>query len=428
MYQIFADDTLIYDSTLEDFKIGKGSVELEVDKSGSCVFSLYPGHFFYDKFVRLKTVITVYKFGRIIFRGRVLNDETNYWNNKVITCEGERGFLQDSFIRPYTFSGTPEALFEKFIVEHNAQVDKFKRFKVGQVTVKDPNGYIARSNSGYNTAYDNLNSRLIEDSLGGHFVITHDEDGDQTPTLNYLADFTHKASQVVEFGANLKNYTRTVNAENVATAIIPLGHEVDDGNDETENPRLTIASVNGGKDYVYSPEAVEERGWIFAVVEWDDVTEPENLKKKAEAYLEELVQQSITIELNAIDLHLLDKNIESFSLGDYVRVISPPHNLDMTLLCSKQTFDLLRPDNDVLVLGRTFSTLTDATNDSIHRQLTRYSGAATAAVNKQAAVIRDLEKRIVVLESAGVSSVYLNDAEGKRLISADGFILKARNI
>lgn len=407
MYQIFADDTLIYDSTLEDFKIGKGTVTLEVDKSGSFVFSIYPDHFYYDKFVRLKTVITVYRFGRILFRGRILNDETDYWNIKTITCEGELGFLQDSVIRPYTFSGTPEELFEMFIVEHNAQVDEFKKFKIGKATVQDGNDYIARGNSGYDTTYSNLSSRLIEDSLGGHFVITHGDDGtDPVPTLNYLADFAHTASQLIEFGVNLKDYARTVSAEEVATAIIPLGHEVDDGNEDTENPKLTIASVNGGKDYVYSPEAVAERGWIFAVVEWDDVTEPENLKKKAEAYLEELTQQSITIELNAIDLRLLDKSIESINLGDYVRAVSPPHNLDMTLLCSKQTFELLRPDGDTLVLGRTFSTLTDATNDSISRQLRKYSGAATAAVNKQAAVIEDLTKRIVVLE-AGIAVFYL---------------------
>ena len=94
MYQIFADDTLIYDSTIDDYKIGKGEITLEVNKSGSFVFSLYPDHFYYDKFIKMKTIITVYKSGEIVFRGRVLNAVEDYWNNKVITCEGELGFLQ----------------------------------------------------------------------------------------------------------------------------------------------------------------------------------------------------------------------------------------------------------------------------------------------------------------------------------------------
>ena len=95
MYKILADDILIYDSTLEDYQIGKGSITLEVNKSGAFVFSVYPNHFYYNEFVRLKTIITVYKSGEIVFRGRILNDVTDYWNNKVITCEGELGFLQE---------------------------------------------------------------------------------------------------------------------------------------------------------------------------------------------------------------------------------------------------------------------------------------------------------------------------------------------
>ena len=42
MYKIFADDTLIYDSTIDDYKIAKGEITLETNKSGSFVFSLYP--------------------------------------------------------------------------------------------------------------------------------------------------------------------------------------------------------------------------------------------------------------------------------------------------------------------------------------------------------------------------------------------------
>ena len=363
MYRIYADNILIYDSTLEDYKIGKGSISLETNKSGSFTFSLYPDHFFYENFVRLKTVITVYKFGKIVFRGRILNDVTDYWNNKVLTCEGELGFLQDSIIRPFTFTGTPEELFTKLVEEHNNQVDEFKRFKIGNVTVVDPNNYIGRSNSEYESALSNLNSRLIEDSLGGYFYITHGEDGtDPIPTLNYLSDFTKISSQIVEFGANLKNYTKTVKADDIATAIIPLGHEVDDGDENTDNPKLTIVSVNGGVDYIYNESGVALYGWIFKTVSWDDVTDPDNLKTKAEAYLANVIRQNITIELNAIDLHLLDHSIESFNIGDYIRVISKPHNFDSTLLCNVQTIDLLKPENDTLTLGYTYSSFTESTS------------------------------------------------------------------
>ncbi len=360
MYKIFADNTLIYDSTIDDHKIGKGSISLETNKSGSFTFSIYPDHFYYDNFVRLKTVIMVLKDKKIVFRGRILNDVADYYNVKTITCEGELGFLQDSIIRPFEFSGTPEQLFKKFINEHNSQVDEFKRFKIGTVTVVDPNNYIGRSNTAYESAYTNLNSRLIEDSLGGYFYITHgDNDDDPIPTINYLADFTNVSTQLIEFGSNLQDYTKTTKANDIATAIIPLGATVDDGDSETEDPRLTIAGVNNGVDYVYDEKAVELRGWIFKSVTWDDVNDANNLKTKAEEYLQTVINQNITIELKAIDLHLLDRNIESFKLGDYIRVISKPHNFDSTLLCNKQTLDLLQPANDTLTLGYTYSSFTD---------------------------------------------------------------------
>lgn len=382
MYQILADNTLIYDSTIDDYKINKASIDLEVNKSGSFTFSVYPDHFYYEKFVKLKTVITVYKSGKIIFRGRILNDTTDYWNNKTITCEGELGFLQDSIIRPFTFSGDCKALLTKLVNDHNSQVDEFKRFKVGRVTIND--NYIGRSNEAYESTLSNLNSRLLESELGGYLYITHGEDGtEETPTLNYLSNFETVSSQSIEFGENLKNYTKTAKGEEIATAIIPLGAS-------TEDVRLTIASVNDGVDYVYDSDAVALRGWIFKVVEWDDVTVANNLKTKAEAYLESIVNQAITIELNAIDLHLLDHSIESFKVGDYISVSSEPHNFNDTMLCSKQTIDLLKPENDSVTLGYTYSSFTEinskATN-TINRISTMQSTVNT--VNNKTIILNE---------------------------------------
>ena len=384
MYQILADNTLIYDSTIDDYKINKGSIDLEVNKSGSFTFSIYPDHFYYERFIKLKTVITVYKSGKIIFRGRILNDTTDYFNNKTITCEGELGFFQDSIIRPFSFSGDCKALLTKLVNDHNNQVDEFKRFKVGRVTIND--NYIARSNEAYETTLSNLNSRLLESELGGYLYITHGEDGtEETPTLNYLSNFETVSSQTIEFGENLKNYTKTAKGEEIATAIIPLGASIGDS-----DSRLNITSVNGGRDYVYDANAVALRGWIFKVVEWDDVTVASNLKSKAEGYLESIVNQAITIELNAIDLHLLDHSIESFKVGDYISVSSEPHNFNDTMLCSKQTIDMLKPENDSVTLGYTYSSFTEI-NSKATNTINRISTMQTTVntVNNKTIILNE---------------------------------------
>lgn len=54
-------------------------------------------------------------------------------------------------------------------------------------------------------------------------------------------------------------------------------------NEETGLP-LTIESVNDGKDYLVNETAVSLFGYIYGKNEWEDVTLPENLKTKGEAF------------------------------------------------------------------------------------------------------------------------------------------------
>lgn len=414
MYKIYADETLIYDSTVEDYKIGSGQISLETGKSGSFVFSLYPDHFYYDRFVKLKTVITVYKSGRIVFRGRVLNDITDYYNRKELTCEGELGFLQDSIIRPFEFAGDHKTLFKRFINEHNAMVDDFKQFKIGKITVQDENEYVNRSSTDYGSTLATINSALVDSALGGYLCITHGDDGtDPIPTINYVAGFTNVATQNIEFGVNLKDYSKTTAAEDIATAIIPLGAET-----ETTGQRLTVKDVNGGVDYVYNETAVALRGWVFKTVVWEDVTLASNLKKKAEDYLEYVVNQNLTVELNAIDLHLLDRSIESFNICDNVHVVSPPHKLDTILTCNKQTIDLLKPENDTITLGYVSSTFTEASTSmassvsTLGKQVSSIKQDGTQIVLK----VEDLSQNIGQTLRVGADGVTVTDADGNTLV------------
>lgn len=388
MYKIFADDELIYDSLIVDeenhkkMKINKGSIGLELNKSGSFSFALYPEHFFYDRFVKMKTVIKVYKSNKIIFRGRVLNDDTDYWNNKTLTCEGEFGFFQDSIIRPFEFNGTPEEFLNKIITEHNSQVGEAKRFKLGRVTVTDNIGV---DNTSYDTAHTVLTKRLLEGS-GGYLFITHENNGlEDIPTLNFLKDFETVSSQPIEFGVNLKQYTKKSTSSNIKTAIIPLGAE-----DETTKKKLNITSVNDGKDYIYDSHGVNRYDWIFKVVEYPDITDAQTLKTTAENDLKNMINPNITIELTAIDLHLLNRSIESYKLGDYIPARSKPHNFSETMLCSKQTIDLLKPENDTVTLGHTYSNFTEKTSTftNVVNSITR----VYANVNKLNTVVSNTNK------------------------------------
>lgn len=366
MYQIYADDDLIFDSTLDDLVIGSGEVSLVVNESGTFTFSLFQDHPYYDRIVKLKTIITVYKNGVLKFRGRALTDKAGLYNEKVYTCEGELAFLRDSIQRPYTFEGSPTALFTQYITNHNAQVDADKQFTVGQITVEDPNDYIARSDTEYTDTLSLISEALVG-PLGGYLYISSGDNGERV--INWFADFPYISTQSIEFGENLLDFSRLDSGETIATAIIPLGAKQDTTGDTEEETRLTIESVTDGSvagviksgDYIYNQAAVNQYGWIFKVVTWDDVEVANNLVTKAAAYLNELINLNVTLELTAVDLANMDSSIESFSLGDYVPVVSVPHGINARYLLKQQTFDLLHAENDKITLGYRYSTFTETT-------------------------------------------------------------------
>ena len=62
----------------------------------------------------------------------------------------------------------------------------------------------------------------------------------------------------------------TTSAEDVVTALIPLGATLE-GESEIEalEKRVDITSVNDGKNYVFSQDAVDQFGWVWATNTWD---------------------------------------------------------------------------------------------------------------------------------------------------------------
>ena len=101
------------------------------------------------------------------------------------------------------------------------------------------------------------------------------------------------------------------------------------------------------------------------------MTVPENLKAKGQEYLSNARNLSATIELTAIDLHLVDVDMDSIQLGDMIRVVSPPHKLDKYMMVSKREYNLVNPQDDKIVLGDTIAALTErqaALQKSVEKQ------------------------------------------------------------
>lgn len=349
--QLFADGAVAYDSRLEDYALLGLKTTEGLNKGGTAEIVMPPWHPAYNSFISYRTLVELWENGKRQFRGRSLYPADDTYNVRTIMCEGERCFLRDAVIRPYLYTADPASIFAAAVALYNAETpDKWKQFTLGECTVTDANGYIRLESESAETFADFFD-KLVE-RCGGYIVFTDAPDG--TRAINWLAEIGTVSSQAIEFGENLLEFARSGQSEDLATAILPYGAQLEDGT------RVTIESVNGGLDYIEDAEAVALRGRIMAVVTWDDVTEPANLLRKAQEELARRKLAVVALQLSAADLSRMDRNIDGYHMGDLVPVLSKPHGVDDLFQLKERTTDWLEHDGGSISLGQTVQTLTGA--------------------------------------------------------------------
>ena len=357
MYKVYCDNQLIHHFNVDELKITNAVLELEQNEIGTFKFNIFPTNPYINKIKKMQSAITVYQNDFIIFRGIACHDEIGYKNQKIIQCKQDYYFLTFSIQRPYEFSGSVKELFEYFINNHNEQVDVKDRFKVGEITVTDPNDYIVRSDSTYLSTWESIQKKLIE-MLGGYLRIRYEDDG---VYIDYVEDFIKKSVQEITFGENLLDVKKEASSLDVATVLIPLGAKIEG---ET---RLNIASVNDGKDYIVNEDALERYRKIITTETWDDVTEPQNLLRKAKEFLNKKAFQITQITINAIDMAYIKKDISHFRMFNYIKVNSKFHEIDDYYLPLKMSINLFYPQGDKITLNGITKSLTDSQVDESNK-------------------------------------------------------------
>lgn len=389
MYSIYADGVCIYSDvfSLDNMKVVNPKLTLEDSAAGSLEMTLPPTNAAYDTIVRMVTDISVKKNGEEIWAGRALSESRDFWNNRVLYCEGELAFFNDSVQPPAEYAGkSVREYLGQLIAVHNGQVGENRRFAIGAVTVVDeafPTYY-----TNYGKTLESLNA-LVE-AYGGHLRVRK---ADGVRYLDYLKDYPDTCSQVIQFGSNLLDFVRNWDSAEYATAIVPLGNRLDDSPIEALDAYLTVESVNGGSLYVQSDEAVASHGWIAKTVNWDDVSDPQVLLEKAREYLADLQFDNLELELSALDLHYLDVETEAVKLLDEIRVISRPHGLDRLFPVTRLEIPLDAPENTQFKMG-----------DSVQVSLTSVSNQTNAAVLDK---IENLPKAHNILKEAQENATHI---------------------
>lgn len=132
MYRVLCDGLPIYDLRDEELVLIDPKLTLEVNKAGSFEFKMPPNHPQYNLPVKMRSVIQVFQDDVEIFSGRPIEQKTDFYNRKFISCEGQLAYLNDSIQRPAEYHDkTVRGYLETLIANHNSQVDESKQFKVG---------------------------------------------------------------------------------------------------------------------------------------------------------------------------------------------------------------------------------------------------------------------------------------------------------
>ncbi len=209
----------------------------------------------------MHTHVEVYDGNELIFRGRALKPtrtmESSGQFMQEYVFESIEAYLLDSVQRfAEVHNTTPADFFRMLIQVHNNSVPDWKKFEVRKVNVTNSTDNVYRFVD-YTKTRDTIKEKLLT-RLGGFLRVEY-HDGKNY--VDYVIDpgRDHQADTPIKLGRNLKSASMTIDPTKVITRLIPLGAQIEPPQNETGNvangtrPRITIADLNGGKDYlIYS--------------------------------------------------------------------------------------------------------------------------------------------------------------------------------
>lgn len=400
MYRVVAENNgteyMLHDVHSQEEQIYDDELSEEMGKTATFRFTVPRDHPNLNQIKPLSTEIRVYKDGDPIFWGRVVNPSADIYNTQTVTCVGGLSYLADSIQAPFDITGTGTAFLERLLETHNSQVEERKKLYLGNVDVAIRE--TERILESYTDTLTVLNSLLV--NVYGGYLRVRQQGGIRY--LDYLTNYGGINTQTVRFGENILDLTSEIDASEIITVLIPQGAETDGG-------RVGISSVNNGKDYIEDDAAIGRWGRIWGYALFGEITDPQELLEAARDYLQEKTTFPRTINVTAIDLSLMDPDVEDLKLGYWTNFVSKPHDLTATYLLQKLTRHITAPQNDTVVFGIVQETLSGVTADTA-QVVTQSIEQAKESINKTMEEKIQNATKLITGGTGGYFVIGLNDA------------------
>lgn len=409
MYKIFAypfgnpnDKRLIYAPNNRNALVLSPKLTREVSKGGSLSFTMTRDHEQYESLQKMSTCITVEQDDKEIWRGRILSHEADWYNRRVIYCEGALSYFNDSAITPFNYEGKLAQFLQHLIDAHNQQCGnmKMKRFELGTVTAAlgdlvvhygDRDSYGVGED--YGSTWDIIDKMVLK-VYGGYAYCTYNP-ATGNNVLNYC-DQSFEAdrlvNQTIEYGVNLLDFTEKTDTNSLFTRVYPMGskHTVEEtkwkwkflwwGEKYTESheERYGISGTDAATVNKYLPKGYSYRldssdgdcGWIqndaaaqkFGIVSALGEYDTDSDNDTFAAGVQDLQKNSLMVTsytVKAVDLRDAGYDKDRLTFAGYAHIISKPHSIDVIMLCTKLVEPLDQPDKKEYTFGMTRQTLTD---------------------------------------------------------------------
>ena len=366
-------------------------------------FTISYTHSLYNVIAEKAGFVYLYWDKELLFFGEIESIETELEGDKSVSCNGALAWLSDTVVRRYstiegeedlTAPSSPAGLFQWYITQHNEHVkDSHKQFSVGvnQGAALDTNDYIYRSSTSIPETWAEIEDKLI-DSLGGYVFVDYDP-----LTINWYADVHDKNTQIVDFGVNITDFSKTIDTSSQYTAVRPQGATPEKEDGATEDPKpITIESLpDGGTsdagitksgDVIYSVDGVTRYGYREYAYSNTDCETQEGLLTSAIKALNNLLSPTLSVTVKAVDLALYMDGYTHLKVGQAVRVRSKFHNIDEYLMVNSITLDMQDPSNTEYELGADY--------DSLTGQQSSYLKSLNSGINKSLDSVASLDNSV----------------------------------
>ena len=345
--------------------ITNGKIKEEINAIPSFSFSIYPNNVGYQLLTPFYTKVEVYdeKHRHIAFDGRVLVVEPSMDSSglilKRVTCEGKLAYLNDT-VQEYCVpkNWTTKGLLQQILKVHNARVDVSKVINLGNVQAVDANDNIYVGIQ-YDSSWKTLVEKLVKKS-GGEFQFRNING---SLYLDYLKQIGEEKSTSIILAKNMQSITQKIDSSSLITRLYPYGVKIkvkdESGNEKETEERLSISSVNDGKPYIEDAEYLSRYGVVETTQFWDDVNSLEILKSKGAAWLKENNRITVSYEIDAFDLSLIDVDSDELTVGNIYPVRNELLDIDEKLRVISRTIDVIEPHKTTLEFGSKKQTLTN---------------------------------------------------------------------